>query len=59
LYLTDDLNNSYATDPTDLANTALKTVNPDFQSRSYTRLSLVGAMAWNSVISKIIDVDFL
>ena len=56
LYLTDDLSNSYSTDPTDLANAAIKAVNPDFQSRDFTRLKL-GSIAWNSVIAKTIDVD--
>jgi hypothetical protein len=58
LYLTDDLSNSYTQDPTDLANIAIKTVNPDFQSRDYTRLKL-GSVAWNSVMCKVIDVDKL
>jgi hypothetical protein len=56
LYLTDDLSNSYSTDPTDLANAAIKAVNPDFQSRDFTRLKL-GTIAWNSIIAKLIDVD--
>ena len=59
LYLTDDLSNSYATDPTDLANISIKTLNPDFATRTYTRLALLGAnnLAWNTVFAKIIDVD--
>ena len=58
LFLTDDLSNSYAIDPTDLASTAIRTVNPDFQNRNYTRLML-GSIVWNTIITKIIDVDTL
>jgi hypothetical protein len=56
IHVTDDLSNSYSTDPTDQASNAIKAVNPDFQTRDYVRLKTTN-MLWNSQISKLIDID--
>jgi hypothetical protein len=56
LYLTDDVTNSYARDPSDSQSNLIRAVNPDYQNRSFARLAVVGVPS-KCNISKIIDID--
>lgn len=58
LYLTDDLTNSYARDPSEAQTAAIKAVNPDFQNRTFARLAAAGIPP-KSARSKVVDVDGL
>jgi hypothetical protein len=58
VYLTDDLSNAYARDPSNLETLAIKAINPDYQSRDFARLKISGIDSSTPLV-KLINVDTL
>jgi hypothetical protein len=58
IYLTDDLFNAYARDPSNLETQAIKSINPDYQNRDFARIKIQG-VSGTTPIAKLINVDTL